>query len=159
MAEAYATQADLEIALGGPAELVKLSDFDQNGVADSAVVDDYLEVGSARVRAAVEVKHEPEAIAALSAASRKLLAEWNVALSARAAWEKGSKGQAVPDRIVERAERALADLDRVAAGTLRLGRVAGGAGAAINQVATGAVDPDPNGQGMTLTAFRSSGFR
>lgn len=163
MPDVYASQADLEVALGGPAVLLQLVDYDATGslagAGAQAVLTDYLEVGAARVRAAVEVKHEPEAINNLSPSSRRMLASWNADLSARVAWEKGGRGQAMPQAVADRAERAERDLDRLAAGQLRLGRVAGGAAAGITQPASGAVDYDKLGRATSLTGLRKSGFR
>lgn len=162
-AVSYAAQADLEIALGGPAVLLQLSDLAETGsLADAgsqAAITDYLETGASRVRAAVEVKHDPETIAALDAASRRLLVAWNADLSARVAWEKGGKGQALPRAVADRADRAERDLDRIAAGTLRLGRSAGGTAAGINQPASGAVDYDSRGEATSLRGLRDAGFR
>jgi phage gp36-like protein len=163
MAESYATQTNLEVALGGPSILLQLADLSQTGSLEDAgtqaAITDYLEVGASRVRAAVEVKHEPETIASLDAASRRLLVSWNADLSARVAWEKGGMGQVMPEAVQERADRAIADLDRLAAGTLRLGRVADGTSAGINQEADGEVDYDSLGIGMSIQGLKNSGFR
>ena len=159
---AYASQADLETGLGGPSVLLQLADFGNTGsladVGVQAVIVDYLETGAARVRAAAEVKHDPETLDALDTASKRLLVAWNVDLSVRIAWEKGARGQAVPQRVAERAERTERDLDRLADGHLRLGRVAGGTVAAINQPAESR-DPDPDLTGLSINAFRATGFR
>lgn len=157
--DAYAAQSDLELAVGGAGVLRELCDFDQTGSLASAscqaAIQDYLETGAARVRAAVEVKHEPETVAALDAPSRRLLVALNVALSARVAWVKGGRGQAVPDVVNAEAERAERDLDRIAEGHLRLGRSAGGKSASINQPAVVVADTSTTG----VAAFRRSGFR
>lgn len=143
---AYAQQSDLEIALGGAAALVDLADFNLDGVADASVVTDYLESGAAEVRSAVEVKHDPETIDNLDAASLRRLIDANAAISARIAWEKGGKGMGMPAWIKERAERNDRFLEALADGKRRLGRAAGSIPAAINQPA-GVVDYDPNGDG------------
>lgn len=159
---AFATQADLEVAVGGPKKLLQLADFGGVGsLADSgvqAIIVSWLDLGAARVRAAVEVKHEPEVIAALDAESRTLLRGWNADLSARVAYERGTGGQGMPESVGDRAERAERDLDRVAAGSLRLGRSSGGTAAGINQPA-GVIDHDPKGTAMSVRGMRYSGFR
>lgn len=163
MPNSYATQADLEVALGGPAKLRELADLQQTGdlasASAQAAVTDYLETGAARVRAAVEVKHDPETVAVLDAASLRLLVAWNADLSARVAWEKGGAGHVLPKPVEDRADRAERDLDRLAAGTLRLGRVSGGAAAGINQPASGKVDYDRSGLATSVKGLRDSGFR
>lgn len=155
--EAYCDQADLEIALGGADVLVQLADWNDDGVADDNVVTDYLESGASEVRPAVEVKHDPETIANLDAASLRRLRDANAALSARIAYEKGGKGVAMPEWIRDRAERQERFLAYLAQGTRRLGRVAGGNVAALSQPAA-IIDPDPNGCGMSITALKK-GFR
>lgn len=135
MPNSYAAQTDLEVALGGASVLVDLADYDRDGVADASVVTDYLESGAAEVRTAVEVKHDPETVAALDSASLRRLVDANAALSARIAWEKGGKGMAMPSWVRDRAERTDRFLDALAKGERRLGRVAGGTQAAINQPA------------------------
>jgi phage gp36-like protein len=154
---AYCTQSDLEIALGGAAVLVQLTDWDDDGVADSAVVNDCLDSGAAEIRPAVEIKHDPETIANLDSSSLRRLLDANAALSARIAWEKGGKGMAMPDWVRDRAERTERFLNDLAEGRRRLGRVAGGTVAAINQP-IGVVDYDPCGHGVSISGFRK-GFR
>src|SRR6267142_738663 len=123
MANTYCTQSDLETALGGQRVLTKLADFDEDGTSDVSVVTDYLESGAAELRTAVEVKHDPEVIANLDAASTRRLIDANAALSARIAWEKGGKGEAVPDWIDRRAARAEKFAEDLKDGRRRLGRV------------------------------------
>jgi hypothetical protein len=147
---AYCDQTALEIALGGARVLTQLADLDGDGVADAAVVTDYLESGAAELRTAVEVKHDPETIAALDTTSLRRLSDANAALSARVAWEKGGKGAAMPQWTRERADRADKFADDLAHGRRRLGRAAGQPGAVTTQASnTGVVDPDPNGDGGT----------
>lgn len=155
---AFCNQADLEIALGGAAELVQLADRDQDGVADLSVVTDYLESGAAVVRAAVEVKHEPETIAALDADSLRHLRDLNKWWSAAIAWLEGSKNQAMPERLREQREWVQQELDRIRTGERRLGRVAGGKAAALGQF-VGNVDHDPCRTGVSVASLRKFGFR
>jgi phage gp36-like protein len=155
---AYCIQSDLETALGGPRVLAQLSDFNGDGVADAAVVTDYLESGAAEVRTAVEVKHDPETIALLDATSLRRLLDANAALSSRIAWEKGGKGAAMPDWTRDRAERADKFLDDLAKGLRRLGRSAGGVQAAVTQArVVGVVDQDPRGDGGTTSSGAPAG--
>lgn len=145
---AYCVQSDLETALGGSRILTQLADFNQDDIADAAVVTDYLDSGAAEVRTAVEVKHDPETIATLDTASLRRLVDANAALSARIAWEKGGKGVAMPEWVRDRAERTDKFLDDLATGHRRLGRVAGGTVVAVTQASgVGVVDFDTVGDG------------
>lgn len=157
MAEAYCTQADLEIAVGGAAVLRELADPNETGSASSTIVDDYLESGAAEVRTAVEVKHDPETIANLDDGSLRRLRDANAALSARIAYTKGGQGNAMPQWVEAAAVRAEEFLDKLATGQRRLGRVADGTEAAINQPA-GVVDFDEESSGISVSGFRR-GFR
>lgn len=154
---AFCDQADLEIAVGGAAELVQLADPNRQGFADPARVIDYLETGAAEVRSAAEIKHDPEVLANLDADSLRRCRDANAALSARTAYVKGGKGLAVPVHVAEAADRAEAFLDKLANGQRRLGRAAGQAAAAINQPA-GVVDFDSLGGGVSVAGFKR-GFR
>lgn len=182
---AYCTQTDLSLAVGGDDKLLQLVDKTGSGNLASAscqaFITDLLEDGAAEVRAAVEVKHDPETVANLDAPSLKRLIEANAALSARLTWEKSSGGIAVPEYIERRAARAEDFLDKLTTGQRRLGRVAGGVAAAINQPAIGALDYDaadalsvsqggnanpsttsgraPSTSGISIAAFRQNGFR
>jgi hypothetical protein len=78
-------------------------------------------------------------------------------MSARIAYLEGSRGQAIPDRINEQVERVERYVDEIRTGERRLGRVAGGTAAAINQP-IGVVDFDPLGSGVSIAGFRR-GFR
>lgn len=158
MAIPYCTQADLEIAVGGAAVLRQLADPNRTGTPDPLIITDYLESGAAELRTAVEVKHDPETIANLDTDSLRRLRDANAAISARIAYAKGGLGQAMPDYLRDAAERAEKFADQLAIGQRRLGRVADGKAAAINQPAT-IVDYDPFGQAISITGFRGSGFR
>lgn len=155
---AFCTQADLERALGGADKLAQLSDPNRTGSPDAVTVTDYLETGAAEIRTATEIKHEPETLANLDAGSLTRLRDANAAISARAAYDKGGVGLAMPEWIRERAERADKFLDQLATGYRRLGRVAGGNQSAINQPAQGSVDFDPLLRGISIGAFKI-GFR
>jgi hypothetical protein len=158
MAIPYCTQVDLEIAVGGAAVLRQLADPNRTGVVQPAIVTDYLESGAAELRSAVEVKHDPETIANLDQDSLRRLRDANAAISARIAYSKGGLGQAMPEYVRDAAERAEKFADQLAIGQRRLGRVAGGTGAPINQPAT-IVDFDPGGHGISVTGFAKNGFR
>lgn len=160
----YAQQSDLEVALGGANVLEQLSDPTDTGLEQAAIIVDYLEAGAAEVRSAVEVKHDPEIIANLDPPSLRRLVDANAALSARIAWEKGGKGMAMPDWVKDRAERTDHFLDALARGERRLGRVAGGVSAAINQAPMGKIDPDttsvtPVPSTISIAGFKAGGFR
>lgn len=169
MAISYCSQGDLEIAVGGADVLRKLSDPTRLGQPAANIITDYLETGATRVRAAIEVKHDPETIANLSQNSLRLLKDLNAALSARTAYIKGGQGVAMPEWVDDAAKRADHDLDLIIDGKLRLGRVAGDTAAAINGPVQ-IVDPDPLNDGgrdshgapqgrTTISGLRSGGFR
>ena len=153
----YCSQADLEIALGGAATLRQLSDPDNTGTALTAMVTDFLESGAALVRAAISIKYTPESVENLDAASRRLLRDCNKWLSAEIAWLEGGRGQAVPNRVAEQADRTRDVLDRIAKGGLTFARVSGGTEPALAQVA-GPLDFDPLGLGISVAGFKR-GFR
>ena len=154
---AFCSAGDLEIALGGPSVLVQLADRDGDGVADPDVVKDYLESGAATVRAAIEVKHAPEAIALLDSDSLRHLRDLNKWWSASVAWLEGSRGAAIPDNIKDQRDWVNQELDRIRTGERRLGRVAGGKQAGISAL-VGVVDHDPGGHRVSVAGFRK-GFR
>lgn len=151
------TQTDLERALGGASALKELTDWDGDGTADEAVVQSLLDAGGAEVKAAVEVKHDPETIADLDTSSLQLCRDANARLSARIAWERGGRGQAVADHIEAAAQRAERFLDQLARGERRLGRGDGSTAAAINQP-VGVVDYDELSQKVSIAGFKL-GFR
>ena len=155
---AFATQSDLEIALGGADQLRQLSDFDRDGTADPAVVTDYLDSQAGEIRSVIEVKYEPETIASLDAASYRLLRDINKWKSARQAWLEGGRGQAVPDRVQQEADRSDQMLMEIRTGERRLGRVSGGNAPALTQP-IGVVDHDKDGSRVSVKAFRSYGYR
>lgn len=157
MAYAYATQGDLEIALGGAHLLRELADPNRSGTTDLAIVTDYLESGAAEIRARAEIKHDPETLANLDTDSLRRLRDANASLSARIAYEKGGLGMAMPEHVERRAERAEMFLRDLAEGRQRLGRVAGGKSAAINQPAE-VVEFDRDGLGISILGFKG-GFR
>ncbi len=154
---AFCDESDLSIALGGDDVLVQLADRDGDGIADPTVVVDYLESGAGTVRAAVEVKHEPEAIALLDASSLRHLRDLNKWLSASIAWLEGCRGQAIPQRISEQRDWVNEELDKIRTSERRLGRVAGGTVIAMSQP-VGVVDFDPLACGISVAGFKR-GFR
>jgi len=157
MAIAYCNQADFEIALGGAKVLLELADPNRTGTPDLNIVTDYLESGAAEIRSYLEIKHDPETIANLDTDSLRLLRDANASLSARIAYEKGALGKGLPEFVASRAERTDRFMQQLAIGERRLGRVAGGTAATINQPAS-SVDYDPQAAGISVNAFRG-GFR
>jgi phage gp36-like protein len=153
----YCTQTDLEIALGGALVLVQLADPNNTGTADEDVVTDYLESGAAIVRASVNKKFTPESIENLDAASRRLLRDCNKWLSAQIAWLEGGRGEAVPQRVADQAERVREMVDRISTGELTLAVVSGGTQPALSQP-IGVMSYDPLGCGISIAGFKR-GFR
>ncbi len=148
---------DLAAALGGEAYLRQLADPNKTGQTDEAIAQGYIDSGMATVLTKVEVKHDPETIANLDEPSLRKLKDTAAHLAARVAYEDGGQGMAMPEWVEKRAERADKFLEDLTQGRARLGRVAGGAQAAINQPA-GSVDHDPMGRKVSVTGFKR-GFR
>lgn len=157
-AQVFCTQGDLEIGLGGADVLRQLADPTGAGAIDSDIVTDYIESGAAEIRSAAEIKHDPEALAALDADSSRRLRDANVALSSRIAYEKGGRGMAMPEWVESRAQRSERFLEQLATGARRLGRVSNGTQASINQPAE-VEDFDSQGLGISITSFKLGGFR
>jgi hypothetical protein len=155
---AYCSQSDLEIALGGAYKLVEVADPNGTGSADPATVEDYLESAAGQIRSVVEVQYEPETIASLDADSQRLLRDINKWLSARIACLEGMRGEAIPPHIEQQAEKVEQWLTEIRTRERKLGRVANGR-AAVSTHAAGVVDHDPRGTGVSMTAFRTYGYR
>lgn len=157
---AFSTQADLEVALGAQ-RLLELADPDDTGdIADASVVariDGWIEDAAADVRALVEIKHDPEALAAIDAPSLRRLKRAETDLAARRACEDGGEGFVMPPHVELRAKRAEEYLDDLATGRQRLGRVAGGTVAAVSQPA-GVIDHDALGTKVSMAGL-ARGFR
>jgi hypothetical protein len=129
-----------------------LSDPNRTGQPDLAIVQTYLDAGCAEVRERVEVKHDPETIAALDTVSQQRLRDAALALAARIAYERGAQGQAMPPQQAAAAARADTWLNDLVEGHRRLGRAAGGQVAPPNQPAE-IVDFDPFGDGISRAGF------
>lgn len=157
----FCTRADLEEAVGGAATLLQLADFAHTGNAlDAGVaarINGWLEDGAGEVRSRAEVRHDPETLAALDVTSLRRCIDANACLSGRVAFEKGTSGLAMPDKLAARCERIDAWLVELGAGRVRLGRASGQTAAAINQD-VGVYDHDPRGMAVSDTGFRR-GFR
>jgi hypothetical protein len=96
-------------------------------------------------------------LANLDAESARSLTEANAAISGRVAYQKGSSGLAMPEKLGDSAKQADEFLARLAEGKETLGRAANGYRAAINQP-TGVVDYDPQGRAVSITGLKG-GFR
>lgn len=155
---AFCNVSDLEIALGGAAQLAQLATPEGQIAADPAIVDDYLESGAGQIRSVIEVKYEPEIIANLDADSMRLLRDINKWISARIAWLEGSHGQAIAPYIDQQADKCEEWLQAIRTGDRRLGRVAGGRAPALTQP-VGVVDHDRLGTGVSIAAFKTYGYR
>jgi hypothetical protein len=176
MAVPFCTRADLELALGGADVLRQLADPNRSGQPQDSIILGYLLEGASELRTASEVKHDPETLANLDADSLDRMRRANTALSARIAYEEGGRGLGVPDHVERRAARAETFIEKLRTGEARLGRVAGGTSAPINQD-VGGVDYDsqdnlsraqgqggdsgrlPHTSGISIASFRANGFR
>lgn len=155
---AWCSQADLEIALGGPSVLVQLSDRNGSGVANAAVVADYLGSGANYIASKIQIRHSAEALADLDDGAVQLLRDWNKWWSAGVAWDEGAQGQAMPPSLAKMVDRVEAQLEAVRTGKAVLGRSAGSKQAALSQF-VGVVDHDPGGHRVSIAGLKSSGFR
>ena len=105
----YASQANLERALGSPATLVELLDKDGDGIADAALISEVLDRADAEINSAIQIAIElplttvPPAIIYYAAD-----------IGAYLAYGFGSGGLAMPQNIQSRYEDALRWLDDVA---------------------------------------------
>lgn len=151
------TQADVEQALGGAKTLLQLCDPNRTGTIDEAMLASYITYGVAKVRGAVQVKHEPEALDSLSPDDSSYLTSMAAVISAQRAWVFGGGGEAMPPILEKLYDEALADLDKIALGRYRIGRSSGGTAPALSQP-VGVVDYDPNCTGISIANFRR-GFR
>jgi len=179
---AFCDLSDLSLALGGDDVLRQLTDFEKTGQYSAVRAQAYIEDGAADVRAAAEIKHDPEVLANLDKWSARKLNIANAYMAARHAYRKGGKGLVMPPELAAACKEQEEYLDDLAAGNKRLGRVAGGSDAPINQPAIGALSFDAadslsvatggasnpstgNGKGMPSTsgvsvdAYRANGFR
>src|SRR5439155_4243839 len=119
------TIADLERYLGGAKVLRTLADPNKTGQTDLTIAQSYVDGGVAETRERVEVKHDPETIAALDTVSTQRLRDAALALAARIAYERGAQGQAMPQHLGVAAERADTWLEDLAGGTRRRGPSSG----------------------------------
>lgn len=144
---AYCTQADVEIAVGGPAKLVQLSDQDGSGAVDAGVVANAIAEADAEInsyighRYAVPLSPVPDIIKLKSAA-------W----AARVLRRNLYNGQPLADDL-EREATDIKWLDRVATGVVSLGIEPTPEKASIVVDKAGARDPS-----LKVSALRLRGY-
>ena len=112
----YATQANVERALGGAAVLAQLLDPTGMGTPDAATVSEVLDRADAEVNSAIQIAIQ---LPLATVPNAVVFAATDVA--AYLAWTYGSRGQAVPDDIRLRYEAALRWLDDIASRKRTLG--------------------------------------
>ncbi len=112
------TKADLERALGGAHALVELLDFDGDGVADAASVNEILVEVDAEANSyigmAVDVSDPSVATAPLLLMKEK---DCGIYLC----WRRGTRWQACPDEVKQAYQDALAWYEKVGARQAGLG--------------------------------------
>jgi phage gp36-like protein len=148
---AYCTQADLERAVGGAAQLRQLLDRDGDGYADPDFVAEVLEDGAAEC--ADEVQKQID-LASIVAPYPRILINCNASIAAWWAFTKSSSGRSMPKGIEAAVTFAR---DQVAA----IGRGEKSLGVAPTLTASGGpvqIDIDPNQDRMTRDAMNKAGF-
>ncbi len=112
------TQADIERSLGGASVLVELLDFDGDGAADSASVDEILEEVDAEANSYIQIRID---ISSPQLAGATLLLMRERACASYLCWLRGSRGQAMPDAIRQAREDAIKWYEDVGAGRATIG--------------------------------------
>jgi len=143
---AYCTQSDLELAVGGVANLVRLLDKDNDDVADEDAVTACLARATSEIDSALQIRHQLP----LAEPYPPILITHAATLAAYYAHQYGTDGQGVPQRVVEAAKDARDWLDMLAAGTRTVGTVVKPtAGQEVAQV-----DTNPTGGWVTRQSLR-----
>lgn len=128
------TQTDLELAVGGAANLVRLLDKDRDGVADSALVDRCINNAEAEADTALQVRHSLP-ITGTSA----ILITHESTLAAFYAHQYGTDGMGVPPSIEAAAKVSRDWFNDLAEGRRTLGQ----ASKTATDLDVKQVDPDP----------------
>lgn len=143
----FATQNDLELAIGGVAVIAQLLDKNGDGLADADLVTAVLGRANAEVAAAVG---NAIAIASLSAPYPDPLVYHAAQIAAYYAWGQGSSEVVVPDAVKLMHEDSLRFLDQVA----RRERSLGVATPPASAVQAKQIDPDPQQNRMTRDGLK-----
>jgi phage gp36-like protein len=143
---AYASQTDLEYAVGGAARLVELLDKDGDGYADLPFVTRILDRATAEVQSAIQVSTD---LSTLSTPPPSLIFA-TAGIAAYYAYLEGTAGHAVPEAILANHNDALRWLDQVARRERSLGSVPR---STTDQAAT-QIDPDPYGCSVSRRGLR-----
>lgn len=114
------TQADLERAVGGAAVLAELLDFDGDGQADSASVDEILAEVDAEANSYIQIRIDISS-AQLNTAPLLLMRE--KACAAYLCYLRGTRGQAMPDAVRQAREDAIRWYEDVGQGRATIGTV------------------------------------
>ncbi len=114
MPPVYATRADVEIAAGGTARLLQISDFDSDGKEDVDLVDRALDDAEALINSYVRKKREVPLPAPIPNVIRSMAA--NLAVYNLKAWR-----DAITEADALQQEQRIAWLENLAAGKVDLG--------------------------------------
>lgn len=148
---AFCTLAQWEMALGGADVALQLSGSQDYGdTAYTTFASECREDGSAELAGELGVQY---ATATLDSTDRNL-ANHAASLAAWWAWSKGSRGQAVPDKIQMGREAAILWAQRAASRRSVVNQSTAGKVQPVKRI-----DPDPDGTGISPLGFRQSGFR
>ncbi len=118
---AYCEQADLELAVGGAANLVRLLDKDRDDVADADAITACLARATSEIDSALQIRHQLPLTTDGNGDYPAILVTHAASLAAYYAHQYGTDGQGVPQRIAEAAKDARDWLDLLAAGTRTVG--------------------------------------
>jgi phage gp36-like protein len=145
---AYASQTDLEYAVGGAATLVQLLDKDGDGLADAPFVARILDRATGEAKSAVQVTSDLAALENNPLPDALVYAVANIA--AYYAYLEGTQGQGVPEAIRANYDDALRWLDQVARKERSLGAVP----RTTTDQRVGLIDPDPQGCSVSRRSLR-----
>jgi hypothetical protein len=149
MAEiAWCVQLDLELMLGGAANLIQLTDKDGDGVADAPLVAALLARGNAEASSAVQVQSD---LSSFTAPYPTIVINAAAAITAYYTWLQSTSGVAIPDGAKELYQDALRVLDQIAKRERTLATTTQPAG--TNQ-AVKQIDPDPLGNRITRDSMK-----
>jgi hypothetical protein len=143
----FCEQVDLENAVGGARTLVQLLDKDEDGIADANLVEDVLEAGNSDMASRIE---RAVVLASLARPYPSQLIKQSARACAFYAWGQGSENQAMPPMAQKLYDNAIAWANEVGDRKQSLGSVPR---AALDPPAQ-MIDPDPNGEGISIAGFK-----
>ena len=148
------TQAQLEIAVGGPSELLQLADKSGTGSLSSdtcqSFITEVITIASGKIYSLVQVAADPSDPNVATA----FVVQCAVTAAVYWAWHKSTGGIAVPPDVKEAYRDAIAEMKEYAEGL----RAVGSSPTPSTSAGLETIDPDPCGQGLTRSTLNRSGF-